>query len=317
MSPTSTPSGTPTQTPTMTATPAPPIITNITRNETTGDITISWTGSCDADVYYAVNMQSAFNIAQSDVSGGSWTDDGTLTGGHPNNVNERYYKIACAGTSRYASDAVGMFRYSLATGYNLISLPLIPYNSDIDVVFGSQLTEGGALTGDRIYAQNPNYGSALQYGYLSSSYHEWKGTLDEATIVSEKGYFLRIMPGHTRLTQYIVGRVPSANSVTMPQLVVGYSMIGNVWPVDVNFNASNLKESGANAGSPLTSDRVYSQAGSGYGGDLSYSWLSSSDGVWHGTLTGFMRGYGCWYVIQSGKSPFSWSNLKPYSEPPY
>ena len=309
------PTETPTVTPTMTPTPVPPVITNIVRNETTGDITISWTG-CDADIYYAVDMQSAFTLAESDVSSGSWTDNGTLTGGHPNGAGERYYKIACAGTSQYTSDAVGMFGYSLAEGYNLICLPLIPYNSDIDVVFGTQLTEGSALTGDRIYAQHPDYGSAMQYGYLSSTYHEWKGTLDEVSIVQEKGYLIQINTGHTRLTQYIVGKVPSA-SVEMTEFVMGYNLIGSVWPMDVNFNASNLKESGANAGSPLTSDRVYSQAGSGYGGDLSYGWLSSSDGVWHGTLTGVRRGYGCWYMIHSGKSPFNWMNLKPYSEPPY
>jgi len=324
MSPTSTPSGTPTETPTVTptetptptSTPAPPVITNIARDEVTGDITISWTSSCNADIYYAVDMQSAFTLAESDVSRGSWTDDGALTGGHPNNASERYYKIACAGTSQYASDAVGMFRYSLAEGYNLICLPVIPYNSDIDVVFGTQLTEGSALTGDRLYAQYPDYGSAMQYGYLSSIYHEWKGTLDEASIVKEKGYFLQIKMGHTRLMQYVVGKVPSAN-VEMPQFVVGYNLIGDVWPVDLSFNASNLTESGANMGSPLTSDRVYSQAGSGYGGDLSYGWLSSSDGSWHGTLTGFRRGYGCWYKINGSKSPFGWMNLKPYSEPPY
>jgi len=261
-------------------------------------------------------MQSAFTLAEGDVPGGSWTDDGTLTGGHPNNASERYYRIACAGTSRYASDAVGMFKYSLIAGYNLICLPVIPYNSDIDVVFGSQLTEGSAVTGDRIYTQNPNYGGAMQYGYLSSSYHEWKGALDEVSIVKEKGYLLQIKTGHTRLTQYVVGKVPCA-SVDMPQFVLGYNLIGNVWPVDVDFMASNLAESGANAGSPLASDRIYSQAGSGYGGDLSYGWLSSSDGLWHGTLTGFRRGYGCWYMIHSGRSPFSWMSLKPYSEPPY
>ncbi|MCX6356011.1 MAG: hypothetical protein NTZ78_14080, partial [Candidatus Aureabacteria bacterium] len=64
-------------------------------------------------------------------------------------------------------------------------------------------------------------------------------------------------------------------------------------------------------------DQVYSQAGSGYGGSLSFGWLSSDDGMWHGTLTGFRRGYGCWYKTDGSKSPFSWMNLKPYSEPPY
>jgi len=310
-----TPTMPPTPTPTETPIP-PPVITNITRNEVTGDIMISWISSCDVDIYYAVNMQSTFTLAQSGVSGGSWTDDGIRTGGHPNGASERYYKIACAGTSQYASDAVGMFRYSLAAGYSLICLPLIPYNSDIDVVFGTQLTEGSPITGDRIYTQEPNYGDAIKYGYLSSSYHEWRGTLDEASIVKEKGYLIQIGAGHTRLTQYIVGKVPSAN-VGMPEFEVGYNLIGNVWPVDVSFDASNLKESGANEGTAMTGDRIYSQSNSGYAGSLDYSWLSSSDGLWYGTLTGFARGYGCWYRINSNKSPFSWTNMKPYSEPPY
>ncbi|MCX6354109.1 MAG: C39 family peptidase, partial [Candidatus Aureabacteria bacterium] len=239
------PTDTPTDTPTPTATPIPPEIANIMRNENTGDITISWTGSCNVDVYYAVDMQSAFNIAQSDVSGGSWTDDGTSTAGHPNGASERYYKVACSGISQYASDAVGMFRYDLAVGYNLICLPVISYDRDIDMVFGTQLTEGGALTGDRIYTQDPDYGSLMKYAYLSSSSHKWKGVLDEALIAPEKGYFLQIRTGHTRLTQYVVGKVASGD-VEMPEFVRGYNMIGSVWPVDVNFNLSNLKESGAN-----------------------------------------------------------------------
>ncbi|MCX6354731.1 MAG: hypothetical protein NTZ78_07505, partial [Candidatus Aureabacteria bacterium] len=301
MSPTSTPtptapapSETPTETSTATPTPEPPVITNITRNEATGDITISWNGNCDVDVYCAVDMQSGFDMAQGNVPGGSWIDDGTLTGGHPNGASERYYKIACAGTLQYASDAVGMFRYSLAVGDNIICLPLIPYNRDIDVVFGTQLTEGSPIAGDRIYTQDPSYGDVMRYAYLSSTYHEWKGALDEVLIVPEKGYLVQINAGHTRLMQYIVGRVP-VSSVEMPEFVAGYNLVGSVWPVDMNFNASNLKESGANAGSVLTSDQVYSQAGSGYGGSLDYGWLSSSDGMWHGTLTGFRPGYGCWY----------------------
>ncbi|MCX6354583.1 MAG: DUF2341 domain-containing protein [Candidatus Aureabacteria bacterium] len=321
---TATPTGTPTATPTATLTPsptptrtaAPPLITNISRDEARGDITLAWTGSCDVDVYSAVDMQSAFNIAQGNVSGGTWTDDGTWTGGHPNGVSERYYKISCAGTSQYASDAVGMFRYALAVGYNLICLPVIPYDNDIDVVFGTQLTEGSSVTGDRIYTQDPDYGSLMKYAYLSSSFHEWKGSLDEALIVPEKGYFLQIRTGHIRLTQYVVGKVASGD-VEMPEFVIGYSMIGSVWPVDVNFNLSNLKESGANAGSLLTSDQVYSQAGSGYGGSLDYGWLSSSDGMWKGTLSDFRRGYGCWYRIDSDESPFRWYNVKPYADPPY
>ena len=184
------------------------------------------------------------------------------------------------------------------------------------MVFGTQLTAGSPVTGDRIYAQNPNYADALRYAYLSSTYHEWKGALDETSIVQGKGYLLQIGAGHTRLMQYIVGKVPSAN-VGMPEFAVGYNLIGNVWPVDVSFNASNLKENGANAGTALTGDRIYSQSIGGYGGSLDYGWLSSNDGQWHGALTEFRRGYGCWYRINNIKNPFSWINPKPYSEPPY
>ncbi|MCX6354582.1 MAG: M28 family peptidase [Candidatus Aureabacteria bacterium] len=315
--PTETPTMSPTSTPTPTASaPAPPVITNISRDETSGEITISWTGSCDVDIYYAIDMRSAFTIAQNNVSGGVWVDDGTLTGGHPNSAGERYYRIACAGTSRYASDAVGMFRYLLAGADNLICLHLIPYNRTIEKVFGTQLTEGTVLTGDRIYTQYPDYGDLMRYAYLSSAYHSWKGTLERVPVVQGKGYLIQIGAGHTRLTQYIVGKVPSA-SVGMPQFAWGYNLIGSIWPFDLSFDASNLKESGANAGSALTGDRIYSQSLRDYGGSLDYGWLSSSDGVWHGALTGFRRGYGCWYEIQGGKNPFSWYNMKPYMEPPY
>ena len=263
-------------------------------------------------------MSSAFSLAQSGVSGGTWVDDGTWTGSHPNNASERYYKIACTGTSVYAADAVGMFRYSLAVGWNLICLPLVPYDGSIDAVFGTQLTEGSFSTGDRIYTQYPNYGSAMSYAYLSSTYHVWKGTLSTASIVPEKGYYVNILTGHTRLTQYVVGKVPSESSVAMPEFPVGYSLFGCVWPVDVSFNSSNLKESGANAGTFSTGDRIYSQANSGYGGSLSYGYFSTTNGgEWKGALTTFKRGYGCWYKIGSGMSSFRWTDVKPYNEPPY
>ncbi|MEJ2746104.1 MAG: hypothetical protein P8123_10550, partial [bacterium] len=65
-------------------------------------------------------------------------------------------------------------------------------------------------------------------------------------------------------------------------------------------------------------DRIYSQAGGGYGGSLTYGYFSTTnDGEWKGALTTLKRGYGCWYRISSGMSSFSWTNSKPYGGPPY
>ena len=155
----------------------------------------------------------------------------------------------------------------------------------------------------------------MAYAYLSSSSQEWEGVLGETTISQQKGYYIKIQAGHTKLTQYVVGKVPSQESEYMPELVVGWSLIGNVWPVNVDFDDSGLIESGANAGGPTTGDRIYYQTP--YGGAMSYGWLSSIYGSWQGALTEFKRGYGCYYKIHSTGSPFHWTNIKPYDNPPY
>ena len=322
--PTTTPT-VPTPTPTATETPTPrqPVITHIARDSGTGDITIDWKSGCDVDVYYSDGgLGSGFSIAEENVTGSSWTDKGIGTGTHPNKVTERYYKIACAGSENYASDGVGMFRYDLAEGNNLICLPLIPYDNKIDDVFGNQLTEGAAIgssKGDRIYAQDPEYGDPMAFAYLSSTTNEWEGSLGEASVGQNKGYYIVIYPGHTKTTLYIVGKVP-AESVTMPEFVMGNSLVGNVWPVNVELDNSGLKESSANEGMPIGSpkgDRVYSQ--SSYGESLNFGYLSSDTHGWEGTVTEFKRGYGSWYKIfnDGGQSAFQWSNQKPYANPPY
>ncbi len=135
----------------------------------------------------------------------------------------------------------------------------------------------------------------------------------ETTISQQKGYYIKIQAGHTKLTQYVVGKVPSQESEYTPELVVGCSLMGNVWPVNVDFDDSGLIESGANAGFPTTGDRIYYQTT--YGGAMSYDWLSSTG--WVGYLEEFKRGYGCYYKISSSGSPFHWTNIKPYDNPPY
>jgi hypothetical protein len=161
----------------------------------------------------------------------------------------------------------------------------------------------------------------MAYAFLTLDEENWwKGALDETTISQQKGYYIKIQAGHTKLTQYVVGKVPSQESEYTPELVVGWSLIGNVWPVNVDFDDSGLIESGANAGTPFNGDRIYYQTP--YGGAMSYSWLrlvdpETEEKSWIGLSPEFKRGYGCYYKIDSSGSPFQWTNVKPYANPPY
>ncbi len=79
-------------------------IQNITRDKSTGDVTIRW--GCLPYRLYSVyckdNFDDEWQLVQTDIPSSAsgvieWTDDGTLTGSHPSNVSKRLYKVEADG----------------------------------------------------------------------------------------------------------------------------------------------------------------------------------------------------------------------------
>ena len=79
-------------------------IRNITRDKSTGDVTIRW--GCLPhrlySVYYKDGMEDSWHLAQTDIPSSvsgeiEWTDDGTLTGTHPSAVPTRLYNVRADG----------------------------------------------------------------------------------------------------------------------------------------------------------------------------------------------------------------------------
>jgi C1A family cysteine protease len=175
MSPTSTPTAT-APAPTVTPTCAQPVITNVVRDDVSGDVIITWSSQAGAeyDVYYADELTGAYTDVADVTAVGtsvSWRDDGSQTGSHPSTADERYYKIACHGASDYAEYIVGMYKLTmgcdpLRRAYTAAALPLIPYSDEINDVIGDQ-GHSSPLRGfaDKIWKFNPSTWSFDSYAW--------------------------------------------------------------------------------------------------------------------------------------------------------
>lgn len=124
--------------------PNPPGNLILILNKTVGpgfeDVTLNWTLSNSSNVFNYIiyktdNYASGFNYSDpyatvaNDVT--DWTDS-TADG-----VDQRYYVVRANGTSGLTDDntyAVGKYNLKLYTGWNLISLPLLIWNSSTDDV---------------------------------------------------------------------------------------------------------------------------------------------------------------------------------------
>jgi hypothetical protein len=120
--------------------PNPPTNINATLNTTTGDIIIVWTPSNSSNVYdyviYATdNYTQGFNFSDPYATvpntSSNWTDF------LANSTDERYYLIKANNTVGMEDRdyfVIGKFNLKMYTGWSLFSLPLKPWNQDINSI---------------------------------------------------------------------------------------------------------------------------------------------------------------------------------------
>lgn len=306
-------------------------IVNITQDWSgENDVTLTWESSVGQS--YSILLKDDFSgsfIPVDMVTGNqgttSWTDNGVWAGGtHPSTVPQRYYKVSASGIESH--NTVGIYRITVQEGMNLISLPLIPFSSDLVNVIGSQLTgapnEGDA---DRLWIWNGNnYEFAWLVEDVGPPYDgKWyTGNAETAvTLGADRGAWVQVRPGHGTQAVYIAGEV--AATARMIPLATGMNLVGSSYPVavplgDQQSDDCNLWESGATgADNEGDADRVWSWTGSNY----QFHWLvdhvnATLNGTWYSgnspSPLALEPGKGYWVQIRANHAGFTWTYPKPY-----
>ncbi len=141
-------------------------------NET---VIVRWEGAseCLYDVFVATDKTFENITEKHTVKGLLWTDENATK------TTLRLYRVALNG-SEPTNETVGKFSITIYTGWNLISLPIMPSNTSIDAVICADKAENG----DWIYADEPGPGIIWTY---AKYWEGWSGPLKNLT--PGQGYF--------------------------------------------------------------------------------------------------------------------------------
>jgi len=224
------------------------------------------------------------------------------------NSQDFYYKIRSANESGVSDFSIsnGLYHLRLSEGFNMVSMPVISRFSDLDSLFGGQLTGALAPTeSDRIYYFD---GSGYQDAWKYSGDNKWYGSLN--SFEPDKGYWIELKETSQDTVLTFTGKV-SDGPRNIP-LIVGWNMIGSSYPRTVLLGESNIIESGFTGGSaPTESDRLYNYLDNSY----QDAWLYAPTSTFYGSLTDFSAGKGYWINIISGHQGFTWEYVLPAQAP--
>ena len=309
-------------------------ITDFRRNPD-GSMTLTWSALANRTylIYYSngpfaedMPWQEADSFIQgSETGSNSWTDDGTGPLGHPDSSVSRYYLLRVHGPTRImvlAVDTVGFEKRTLRTGRDLVSTPLLPFDTSLDSVIGDSLTgDANKFWADNIEKWDP---LSLQYlrAYYDSSDTQWKDW-DTSLPASfsfdpDEGYWINIMSWHPEAEICFTGRV-SPETREMPA-APGRNLLGSTYPVEISLEESNLVGSGFTGHTvKFNSDTIewYDPAEDTY----HRVWYDTAAPGWKNwddvpaTKT-FSPCEGFWVNILVFNPPFTWTYPKPYAHPP-
>jgi len=166
-----------------------------------------------------------------------------------------------------------LFNMSIATGWNLISIPLVLDNTSINAVFPD------ASDGDVLYAYKGGWNIAT----YSSALPGWYGDLE--TVEPDKGYWYGANAAYTAT---IEGTKAGSRSVpiTPGWNLVGYTRLNETGIDDLIQNVSD-------------GDVLYA-----YKGGWNIATYSSALPGWYGDLTKMQPGKGYWY---GANKQFTWT----------
>ena len=309
-----------------------PVLSGIERGGSSGEILFAW--DSEPGETYDIFFTDTFGGGWTDVSdvyaSGTtawWVDDGLETGSHPSTVGERYYMVMEQGTSLNSPVTVGQYCVSVQPGMQLVSLPLVPFDPDINAVIGDQLTGGfGEITSDRIWVWDPETDAYRFFWYQDSGGFfpgdGWKEGGDPASAVlnADVGFWMQSRQSSAQ-TVCFVGKVSGEQERTIP-IVEGMQLVGHSYPVPVQIDDTELVCDGFTGGfGELTSDRLWEWDPET--GAYRFFWYQDSGGFFPGD--GWKEGGsgveiylepGNAYWLQIRNTPFTWTFPRPYENPP-
>jgi len=297
-------------------------------SETSNGVNITWDAVTNADSYEIFADTNPFFTPQTPIATVTQTQylDNTFT---KTPGQGRYYivKAKSASDILFTFETIGAFNIKLQAGKNLVSLPLIPADSSLSGVLGTQLTGSSfSSRSDKVYVWNGNdYNMAWLVEGTTSPYEgKWlRKTGDmESTIKLDQNHSFWIEVNNPLPDSVITvtGKVCNTDNRTLT-LNPGPNFVGSCYPVDVSLAESNLGQSGAITSGPNSSvaDKVMHWQGTD---QFNVAWLVSGSGTsWDGewvnergdalSSIAFKAGHGYIIMIKSDNPNKTWQFPNP------
>jgi hypothetical protein len=227
-------------------------------------------------------------------------------------------------------EVLGKFDITLTEGMNMVSMPLITSNTDMNDVLGGQLigSDSSMDDADVVWKYDPGQETYYQYAWLAQntgdSYYDNKwfdpGTNPTAmSIDAGAGYYIQIKSGHGNETISIVGNI--ANTSESININVGINMIGMPFPVEMSIEDSDLQLYATGSDSSMDDSDVVWKYDPSQETYYQYAWLVQNsgdpyyDGHWfdpgtNPTTIVFKPGEA--YLVQAKRQGFQWVIPKVY-----
>jgi len=255
------------------------------------------------------------------TSGTNFTDPGVLG----DLANNYYYVVTTVDTEERASavsNRVGKFNITIAPGWNMVSLPLLPGVTALDDVIGDQLTGTcDSATADRLLSWNPETQEYEMAWYCDCDPwgepwdNHWLTGFEQTSLTLEPdvGVWIQNRSGVTE-TIVLVGDISAADRTMY--IEPGWQMAGSAYPVPVALDDAAIPATGTC--DSATADRVLFWNTETQEYEMAWycdcdAWGEPWDDHW---LTGFEQtsiqlvpGKGAWY--QNRHNPFTWVYPNP------
>lgn len=251
-------------------------------------VTIQWSPIQGADSYNVYRNRNPY--APADTLVATVTENSFLDSEHPRTkgIGSYYTVKALAGGSEiYTFNRLGVFNVALTKGRNLVSLPLIPADSSITSVLGSQLTGStNSISSDLAMVWNgTEYEAAWLVEGTASPYEgKWvtqSGDRESPLVLTpDMSFWIVIRNNHADSIVMVTGSIHSepARSMTLAR---GQNFLGCPFPTAVPLAESELAADGVVMGSSFSagSDQLRKWTGSGW----EIAWLVRGTGTeWDG-----------------------------------
>lgn len=294
-------------------------------------VTIQWdavNGASSYDVYSSTTPNFTPGTPVANVTTPQYVDSS-----FPRNADYgRYYivKAKSGANEIFTFQTVGAFNIKLRTGKNLVSLPLVPADSSLSGVLGTQLRGSNIMSkADKVHVWNgTDYTLAWLVEGTASIYEgKWlRKTGDQESTIKldpNQSFWIEVVNtlSATDSIITITGKV-SKDAYRTLTLNPGTNFVGSCYPATVSLKDSDLGLSGAITGSSFSSgaDKVMRWVNTN---NYDVAWLVSGSGTsWDGEWANergdalsdmaFKAGHGYIIIVKNDNPNKTWQFPKPY-----